>query len=266
MRGHWWIDVISVRFCAALAAFGLAFVAVPSASAQSNSLLGNNTPRGVPAAQPADGAAEVLLPIAPAPLVGGGVNDDALPQNEVLLLASMWAVAPPKPRKLLVHDLLTIIVREEKRSSSDSDLKREKKWKIQAELQKWIRLNKQDHLIPQLFADGNPAIDLNYNDKYEGKGGTERKDTLITRVTAEIIDIKPNGLLVLQATKDIRVDNDRQQVTLTGTCRTEDVTPQNTVLSTQLADAKIDIQHTGPSRDAARRGWLARAWDFIRPL
>ena len=265
MRGKWWIDVISVRCCAVLAAFALLVVAVPPAGAQSNSLLQGGAPRSVPTAQPASGAAEVLLPL-PAPLATNNAGDDGPPKNQVLLATSLWAVAPPEPRKLLVHDLITIIVREEKRSSSDADLKREKKWEIQAELKKWIRLNKQDHLIPQVFPDGNPAIDLSYGDKYEGKGGTGRKDTLVTRVTAEIVDIKPNGLLVVQAVKDIRVDNDRQQVTLTGTCRTDDVTPQNTVLSTQLADAKIDIQHTGPARDAARRGWLARVWDFIRPL
>ena len=266
MRQLRWIDMITASCGPSALALGLAIIVASPVSAQNNSLLRNATPRTVPTTQPAGGAAEVLLPMAATSLTGGGFGDDPLPQNEVLLAASMWAVEAPKPRKMRVHDLLTIIVREEKSSSSDADLKREKKWEVQAELKKWIRLNEDHHLIPQIFPDGNPAIDFSYDDKYEGKGKTGRKDSLITRVTAEIIDIKPSGLLVVQATKDIRVDNDRQKVTLTGTCRTEDVTPQNTVLSTQLADAKIDIQHTGPARDAARRGWLARLWDFLRPL
>ena len=240
----------------------------PVADAQSNSLFRQSGSRTSPAptTQPAAGVAGVLLP-APTLFYPQLAEDDGPPPpNQVLLAASLIAVEAPKPRKIRVHDRITIVIREEKRSTSDSNLKREKKWEIEAELKQWIRLNEAHKLIPQVFPMGNPAIDLEYDDKYEGKGKVGRKDTLITRVTATVIDVKPNGDLVLEAKKDIKVDADRQVVTLTGICRSEDVTAQNTVLSTQLADAKIDIQHSGPARDAARRGWLARAWDFIRPL
>ncbi len=238
-----------------------------TADAQSNSLFHLTGNQAAPTTQPALGAREVLLP-APPMLVYPrlGQDDDTPPPNEVLLATALIAVEAPKPRKIKVHDRITIIIREEKRSTSDSDLKREKKWEIEAELKEWIRLNEAHKLIPQVFPAGNPAIDLKYDDKYEGKGQVGRKDTLVTRVTATVIDVKPNGDLVLEAKKDIKVDEDRQVIKLTGICRSDDVTVQNTVLSTQLADAKIDIQHSGPTRDATRRGWLARIWDFIRPL
>jgi flagellar L-ring protein precursor FlgH len=240
----------------------------PAADAQSNSLFHRtgNRPTSTPTTQPATGVAEVLLP---APLIRGlQSNEDngPPPPNEVLLAASLIAVEAPRPRKIKVNDLITVVIREEKRATSDSDLKRDKKWEIAAELKKWIRLNEAHKLVPQIFPAGNPAVDLEYDDKYEGKGKVGRKDTLITRITAKVVDVKPNGILVLEANKDIGVDEDRQIATLTGICRSEDVTAQNTILSTQLADAKINIQHSGPARDAARRGWLARIWDFIRPL
>ena len=247
----------------------IAAASVPAANAQSNSLFrysGSKT-GPTPITQPAPGMSEVL-PRAPLTPVHSqlGRDDGPPPPNEVLLAASLIAVEAPQPRQIRVHDRITIVIREEKRSTSDSDLKREKKWEIAAELKEWIRLNESNKLVPQVFPQGNPAIDLEYDDKYEGKGQVGRKDTLITRVTATVIDVKPNGDLVLEAKKDIRIDADRQVITLTGICRSADVTAQNTVLSTQLADAKIDIQHTGPARDAARRGWLARIWDFVRPL
>jgi flagellar L-ring protein precursor FlgH len=236
------------------------------AHAQSNSLLNNGRHRTAPppTTQPAAGAPQ-------APLLGPPARsalefDDTPPLNEVLLTAALIAVEAPRPRRIQVHDLVTIIIREEKQAVSDTDLKSDKKWEIDAELKKWIRINEACKLVPQAFPEGTPALGLEYEDKYKGKGKVRRKDSLITRITATVIDVKPNGDLVLQAKKDITVDEDRQMVTLTGICRSLDVTAQNTVLSTQLADARINIQHAGPARDAARRGWLARIWDLIRPF
>jgi len=233
-----------------------------TASAQSNSLFraGEPGPGVPPTTQPVAGARGALLPLPPE------AADEAPPPNEILLHTSLIAVEAPKPRKFKVEDLITVIVREEKRAATDSDLKREKKWDIEAELKEWLRINEQCKLVPQVFPQGNPAIGLEYDDKYEGKGKVGRKDSLITRITAKVIDVKPNGTLVLQAKKRIQVDEDEQIATLTGVCRSGDVGAQNTILSTQLASADIDIQHRGPARDAARRGWLARLWDLIRPL
>lgn len=241
-----------------------------AASAQSNSLFQNgsrDSNASAPTTQPATGTAGALLP-PPALIIPPRAmqDDEPPPPNEVLLATSLFAVEAPRPRTVRVHDLITIVIREEKRATSDSDLKSDKKWEVAAELKKWIRINEQCKLVPQVFPAGNPALDLEYEDKYQGKGKVGRKDSLITRVTATVIDVKPNGTLVLEAKKNIQVDEDRQVVTLTGVCRSEDVTAQNTVLSTQLADAQIEIQHTGPARDAARRGWLARLWDLVRPL
>jgi flagellar L-ring protein precursor FlgH len=237
-----------------------------SASGQSNSLFrSSGSPAAAPTTQPATGAPDALLR-STSFFEPPERSDDPPPPNRILFSTSLIAVEAPKPRQIRVHDRVTIIIREEKRSTSDSDLKREKKWEIAAELKKWIRLNEEHKLIPQVFPMGNPAIDLEYDDKYEGKGQVGRKDSLVTRVTATVIDVKPNGDLVLEAKKDIEIDADRQVIKLTGICRAEDVTPQNTVLSTQLADARINIQHSGPARDATRRGWLARFWDLIRPL
>jgi flagellar L-ring protein precursor FlgH len=164
-----------------------------------------------------------------------------------------------------VHDLVTIIVREDKKSISDARLKSEKTWGIDAQLRDWFRFH-DAKLIPQNFPVGNPGIGFDLDNQYEGKGKTDRKDSLTTRVTAEIVDVKPNGTLVLEATKSIELDEDVQIITLTGVCRSEDVTPQNTILSTQMAGANISVRHTGPARDASRRGWLMRGFDLLRPF
>lgn len=228
-----------------------------AALAQSNSLFRKG--RGAAASQPAGPAGAMA-----GPLIPGALPSEQPPPNPHLLRSSPIAVELPKPRKIQVHDLITIIVREDKRASSDSKLESERQWKVESELAKWFRLA-GGNLVAQPLPDA-PGVLFDFDNQYDGEGKTERQDSLITRITATVTDVKPNGTLVLEAKKAIATDEDRQIMTLTGVCRALDVTPQNTVLSTQLADAQIDVQHTGPARDASRRGWLMRFFDLLRPL
>jgi flagellar basal body L-ring protein FlgH len=53
---------------------------------------------------------------------------------------------------------------------------------------------------------------------------------------------------------------------LTGTCRAEDVTADNSVLSTQLHDLTVKKTHTGEVRNAGRKGWIPKIVDIINPF
>jgi flagellar L-ring protein precursor FlgH len=257
--------VISIKTVHAAAMGMCGLLCAEIAPAQSNSLF-NRPPsaRQAPASQPAGGMPDVVLGghRSPAPQRMG---EEPPPKNPVLLAASPIAVPPPKPRKFEVNQLINIVVREDKRAVSDAKLKSEKKWEHEWELRKWFRLNPEDHLVAQVF-DPPPGADFDYENKYNGTGKVDRTDSLVMRIQAKIIDVKPNGTLVLEASKHIEMDEEEQIMTLTGTCRSEDVTPQNTVLSSQVAGLHIKTDHKGAARDAARRGWLMRALDFLRPF
>jgi len=200
-------------------------------------------------------------PAAKVPITYGMLGQD----NRPLQAASFTAVQLPPPRVFRLHDLITVIIREEKKYKSDSDLEQEKDFELKAKINKWPRIHNWE-LHPQTFTDGKPEIDVSVGGSLEGSGKAERKDQLITRITAEIIDIKPNGNLVLQGRKFIKTDEEEQEVVLTGTCRSRDVGPDNTILSTQVHDLKIIVEHKGAVRDATRRGWIPRLLDFLRPF
>lgn len=252
------------------AAAGLA-VCEP-ATAQSNSLFGGlrrpaPSTAAVPTTQPAGGqrAADALRLGVQVRSRRAAREPDAR-TNAMLLGVSPIAVALPEPDVIQVHDLITIIIRESKSAKTDAQLEQKKDWTHEWELSKWIRLSDEHGLVPALFEQGIPAVQFEYKNDYGGDGKYDRKDELTTRVTGRVIDIKPNGNLVLEAKGTIVIDEEGYTVTLTGECRSEDVTPQNTVLSTQLAQRHIDIQHKGAVRDATRRGWIARLLDFARPF
>lgn len=244
------------------------------AGAQSNSLLHGNArirrpaDSPVPTTQPA--TARRLSPVAgigvrPRVATTGAVAEEP-PPNPVLLAVSPIAVQPPEPRQIKVHDLVTIIIRESRTSLNDAKMKSEKEWEMKAELAKWFRLDVHDRLVPQTFPNGAPGVDFKFDNTYEGKGKYDRKDSLTTRITAHVIDVKPNGNLVLEACKRIKVADEMLVATLTGECRADDVTAQNTVLSTQIADLEIEMPDAGAVRDATRRGWLMRLFDLLRPI
>ena len=139
-----------------------------AADAQSNSLFrdsGSRTSSPPPATQPASRVREALLAVSPVYGYHQDMrDDDPPPPNQTLLAASMIAVEAPTPRRIRVHDRVTIVIREEKRSTSDSDLKREKKWEIEAELKEWLRINEECKLIPQVkqSCPVNPSVSISW--------------------------------------------------------------------------------------------------------
>jgi flagellar L-ring protein precursor FlgH len=266
----------SVLATATLAALAMWPVA---AAAQSNSLFRGRTavPSGparspapasaAPTSQPA-GAAPAAAPEYARPAARPAAADarTATKPNAYLLRVSPLAVAAPEPEKIAVHELITIVVSESKTATSDAKLQSTKDWTLDSALKQWIRLSDEHGVVPASFEQGNPAVSFDYKNDYGGIGKYNRKDSLTTRITATVIDVKPNGNLVLAATKKIEIDEEGYTITLTGVCRSKDVGPQNTILSTQIAEPEIIVKHSGAVRDASKRGWLMRGLDLLRPF
>lgn len=231
---------------------------VGTAWAQSSSLYLKAVERGRQAAEEAKGTLS--------PLGNETVEFDRVaPLNPELERVSLLAVQTKPPHKFRVQDLVTVIVREQKSYESDSTLKTRKDYQIESKIDEFLRtLN--GHLAAASFTDGKPNIDFELDTKLNTKGDAERNDKLTFRITARVIDIKPNGLLVLEGKQRIRNDEEVQVMAFTGTCRSRDVTADNTILSTQIYDQVIDVQHEGAVRDASKRGWLLRILDFASPF
>lgn len=177
-----------------------------------------------------------------------------------------WTVLPPtSPRAYRPGDLVTIIVREQRKWEADSDLQTKKKFDIKSELDEFIKLT-QGGLGAATFRRGKPNVDYLYDQKYKGEGDSSREDKLTTRLTARILDVKPNGLLVLEGRAKIVHDEESSQITLTGTCRKEDITADNTVLSTQIADKQVVVSNEGALKSAATRGWITKLLDVLKPI
>lgn len=177
-----------------------------------------------------------------------------------------WVTVKPTPLKTFkVGDLLTIVVREQRRFQAEADLEIKKRFNVKSVLNAFIKLT-EGGVGATAFRRGQPTIDYKYDNRLTSEGDTQREDTLTMRVTGRVIDVKPNGLLVLEARARIQHDEEISTITFTGTCRKEDVTADNTILSTQVADKNVTVINHGALRSASSRGWILKLIDLFQPI
>jgi flagellar L-ring protein precursor FlgH len=177
---------------------------------------------------------------------------------------SLAYVAPPEPRVIKQHDIITIIIDEVSSMTSSQSLETEKESKANQKLDSIIDFMALLEL--QIASAGLSNVDiLNYNAKSEfaGEGDYERKDKFTARISAEVLEIKPNGTLVLQAVKRIAKDDEIQTLVLAGVAREQDITVQNTILSSQLANLNLVLENEGELKDSAEKGLFTKIIDTV---
>ncbi len=186
--------------------------------------------------------------------------------NPALEQASLTAVSSEEPHVFEIHDHITIIIREESETRSDSELTTEKKLDFDVDVQKFPHLHLKELLEGQLLAGNaanNPGVKVKTKNKYESEGDYARRDKMTTRLTAEVVDIKPNGVLVLEARTNITNDQEVQTITVTGSCDPDAIAIGNTILSTQLFDLRVAKLHDGELRKATQKGFFTNLLEFI---
>ena len=187
------------------------------------------------------------------------------PAMASLSRVSFLATAAPEVRKFRVHDLLTIVVNETSTFSTDGSTKLEKTNNLDVLLTSWFKMNRGSIVVPVAAPSTPPELKVDADRKFEGDGTVKRTDSFIGRLTAEIVDVKPNGTLVVTASKFIKTDEEEQTFELTGTCRTADITADNSVLSTQLGDLTVRKTHKGAVEDTTKRGVVPWLTDKANP-
>jgi flagellar L-ring protein precursor FlgH len=143
-------------------------------------------------------------------------------------------IEAPEPRELGLYDLVTIIVNEQAQTTSESTFNRRKDAILKAELKEFIRLDDAGNLAPAAL--NSPTIDAQQRSRVQSDGEMEQRDAVRYTVTAMVVDVRPNGTLVLEAHKSIRASGQLWEYALTGIVRRDDVSPANTVLSEKIAD------------------------------
>lgn len=111
-----------------------------------------------------------------------------------------------------------------------------------------------------------PTLDLAAKGEWNGGGDTQNTLTITNRTAVTVVDVLPNGNLVVEGAKIIRSGQESQYAYMRGIIRPVDIRADNTILSTQVADAQVEFIPEGELTEAQKKGWLVRAWDKIKPF
>jgi flagellar L-ring protein precursor FlgH len=111
-----------------------------------------------------------------------------------------------------------------------------------------------------------PAFNWNLNNSFSGDGSMSSSDDFQATVSARVVDVLPNGTLLLEGKRTVRLQKETVNVVLSGLVRPKDIDSNNEVMSSRLADASIRYQSDGPLTRDHERGLFTRLINWINPF
>ncbi len=156
-------------------------------------------------------------------------------------------------------DIVTILIDEQSSADkhAETDLQRDSSFSSTLtppafERPAWLR-----KLLVSLQTSGTGAS------KYEGDAKTTRVDRTTATLSARVTRVLDNGNLVIEGRRLVKVNDETQILVVSGVVRPYDVAPDNTVLSSRLADGEVRLEGRGVVSDRQRPGLLQRIFDFL---
>jgi len=111
-----------------------------------------------------------------------------------------------------------------------------------------------------------PGIKFGGSSDFKGGGDVKNSQTINARAAVLVTDVLPNGNLVIAGSRRITFSGETQNIVLHGLVRSADIGSDNTILSSNIAEARVEFISEGTMSDAAKRGWLSKIYEKIRPL
>lgn len=172
---------------------------------------------------------------------------------------------PEAQRELRENDIITVLVDYRTAMNSDGSAQSRKTANFNAALLDWIGFDGSDiFAAPQ--TRGDPTIAGQLNSQFRAQSELELNDSLVFKIAATIVDIRPNGNLVIEAHRKVRNNNEVWMQSLTGVVARQFVNPDRTVRSDTIAELSIDKRELGHVRDAYSRGWLNKWYGRFKPF
>lgn len=107
---------------------------------------------------------------------------------------------------------------------------------------------------------------LGANSTFSGHGQTGQSNSLVGEISVVVSEVLPNGTMRIRGEKSLRINRGNETIRISGIVRPGDITADNRVASTRVADARIDYVGRGEISRASRQGWLQRFFSMLSPL
>lgn len=150
-----------------------------------------------------------------------------------------------------IDDLVTVIIVEQAQARQSANTSTGKESQVQ--------------VGPGLgvLADLIPLFGMGGGDSFSASGQTTRGGSLTAKVTTRVVEILPNNTLRIEGKQSIVINGEEQEIIIRGVVRSEDISPDNTILSPLVADAEIAFVGTGIVADKNNPGIITRIFNWL---
>jgi flagellar L-ring protein precursor FlgH len=190
--------------------------------------------------------APVLAPPLPATTANGAIFQ----------AANGYAPLTSGSRASMVGDLLTITLVERTQAAKTSASNTDRSGNI--------GLTPPTTGPLSLFSPSDAAV--SGGAKFDGKGAATQSNQLNGELSVTIAQVYPNGTMLIRGEKMLTLNRGDEQIRISGIVRAADIGPDNRILSTRVADAKISYSGKGDIARASRQGWLSHFFSILSPF
>ncbi|MCD6569528.1 MAG: flagellar basal body L-ring protein FlgH [Deltaproteobacteria bacterium] len=206
------------------------------------------------------------------PLIGPETLTDPVEQPEDVVISpgSLWSpnarfvsiYSDPKAKK--VGDIVIVQIVESSSAKKEVKTNAEKTNKVDSSITDILGLPLDETSIKGRSI--TPSVGASTSTDFEGDADTSRKGDVSGTLPARIMRILPSDNMVISGKKQIRVNGEIQYMILSGIIRPEDISANNTISSTCVADMRLDYYGSGILADAQRRGFMSGIIDKVWPF
>lgn len=151
-----------------------------------------------------------------------------------------------------VGDIITIVLEEKTQASKNAKTETDKETSLSAE-------------TPSVLGNDYRRLgaSVDNSSEFDGEGKSSQSNSLSGNITVTVVDIQPNGNLVVRGEKWLTLNQGDEYIQISGVVRPVDVRPDNTVPSTRVADARITYSGQGFVADSNTMGWFAQFFNSV---
>lgn len=208
----------------------------------------------------------IALALLAAALATGARADSLFNQK----LAKDGTLVAEKKARFAPGDIVTVLVRETISADTTANTNTKKESQVKSEAAEdanpFLLTDRSDGGLGIMNAGALPAWDIKAKNEHKGTGNTTRESTLTTTITCFVTQVLPNGNIGIEGTKKVSVNREDSMLLVSGIVRSKDITAENTVLSTQVANATVQLTGKGPLWNNQKRGILTRVLDWFSPF
>jgi flagellar L-ring protein precursor FlgH len=163
-----------------------------------------------------------------------------------------------------VGDIITVVVQESANASSTQSKEATRKSSVNDAVSQFI-------FPPAVSGLGThagqlPSFQISGASDYTGGGQVSNSQSVTSQAAVLVTDVLPNGNMVIEGVRLVSFSGETQYVILHGLVRPDDISSSNTILSSSIAEARVEFVNKGTLVDAEKTGWLQRIYDLLRPF